>query len=128
MIFLTRFVIPTGLDEATVSEALAQAFEACREADMTPEWMEEERVEAIGPTKTVTFIMGELVSPDPALAPIMIPPSQDVFVMDPFSGPGFEHLTSDDKFRCSRQLRLAPSCDTSTSGARWWAPAASCPA
>ena len=74
MTFLTRFVIPTGLNEATVSEALAEAFEACKEADMTPEWMEEERVEAIGPTKTVTFIMGELVSQDLALAPIMILP------------------------------------------------------
>jgi hypothetical protein len=49
-----------------VTEALAQAFEACREAEMGPVWMEEERVLAVSPTKTVTFIMGELVRP-PAL-------------------------------------------------------------
>ena len=44
----------------------------------------------------------------------MIPPLQDVFVMDPFSGPGFEHLTSDDKFRCSPWLLQTPACDAPT--------------
>ena len=57
-----RFVIPEGLDETSVTDALAEAFSRCREADMGPAWVEESAVLNVSPTKTVTFIHGELVS------------------------------------------------------------------
>ena len=57
-----RFVIPEGLDETSVSDALSEAFNLCREADMGPAWVEEAAVLNVSPTKTVTFIHGELVS------------------------------------------------------------------
>jgi len=72
-----RFVIPEGLDETRVSDALEEAFNRCREAEMGPVWVEEAAVLNVSPTKT------------------------DVFVMDPFAGPAFDHLTSDSKFRCT---------------------------
>jgi len=75
-----KFVIPAGKDETTVSEALAQAFDACREAEMGPGWVEEQQILN---TKT------------------------DVFVLDPFSGPAFDQLTSPSKPRCTV---LGPRC------------------
>ena len=56
-----RFVIPEGLDETRVSDALEEAFNRCREAEMGPVWVEEAAVLNVSPTKTVTFIHGELV-------------------------------------------------------------------
>eukprot|EP00092_Neocalanus_flemingeri_P010154 GFUD01010944.1.p1 GENE.GFUD01010944.1~~GFUD01010944.1.p1 ORF type:complete len:1552 (+),score=561.52 GFUD01010944.1:76-4731(+) len=74
---VVRFVIPQGRTEVTVTEALAQAFDQSKEAGLTPVWVQEQEVLNISPTKT------------------------DVFVMDPFSGPGFSHVTSSSKFKCT---------------------------
>jgi len=74
---VVRFVIPSGKCEVTVSKALSHAFEQSKEAGLSPVWVQEEEVLNISPTKT------------------------DVFVMDPFSGPGFNHVTSSSKFKCT---------------------------
>ena len=99
----SRFVIPDGLDETTVSDALSEAFNACQAAEMAPAWVQEAAVLNVSPTKTVTFIHGELVSSVHELCWIvfLVILFQDVFVMDPFNGPAFDHLTSDSKFRCT---------------------------
>ena len=97
----SRFVIPEGLDETSVSDALSEAFNLCSEADMAPAWVEEASVLNVSPTKTVTFIHGELVSVTSKLLASSKFLLQDVFVMDPFTGPAFDHLTSDSKFRCT---------------------------
>ena len=97
----SRFVIPEGLDETSVSDALSEAFNLCSEADMAPAWVEEASVLNVSPTKTVTFIHGELVSVTSKLLASSEFLLQDVFVMDPFTGPAFDHLTSDSKFRCT---------------------------
>ena len=59
---VVRFVIPSGKCEVTVSKALSHAFEQSKEAGLSPVWVQEEEVLNISPTKTVTFINGELVS------------------------------------------------------------------
>ena len=97
----SRFVIPEGLDETSVTDALSEAFNLCSEADMAPAWVEEASVLNVSPTKTVTFIHGELVSVTSKLLASSEFLLQDVFVMDPFTGPAFDHLTSDSKFRCT---------------------------
>ena len=84
-----------------MSDALSEAFNRCREADMGPAWVEEVAVLNVSPTKTVTFIHGELVGSLKSSLESLSLASQDVFVMDPFAGPAFDHLTSDSKFRCT---------------------------
>jgi len=74
---VVRFVIPEGRTEVTVTEALSQAFEQSKEAGLAPVWVQEQEVLNLSPTKT------------------------DVFVMDPFSGPAFHHVTSSSKFKCT---------------------------
>lgn len=74
---VVRFVIPQGRTEVTVTEALALAYDQSKEAGLAPIWVQEQEVLNISPTKT------------------------DVFVMDPFSGPGFTHVTSSSKFKCT---------------------------
>lgn len=69
-----RFVIPRGKTEVSVSEALSLGYDQSSEADHGPVWVNEEEVLALQPSKT------------------------DVFVMDPFSGPAFDHIT---KFKCT---------------------------
>ena len=59
---VVRFVIPSGKCEVTVSAALSNAFEQSKDAGLFPVWVQEEEVLNISPTKTVTFINGELVS------------------------------------------------------------------
>ena len=59
---VVRFVIPKGRTEVTVTEALAQAFDPSKEAGLAPVWVQEQEVLNISPTKTVTFIHGDLVS------------------------------------------------------------------
>ena len=59
---VVRFVVPEGRTEASVSEALADAFEQSKEAGLSPVWVQEQEILNISPTKTVTFINGELVS------------------------------------------------------------------
>ena len=61
----------------TVTEALSLAYQKSRDYGLSPIWVEEEEVTALTPTKT------------------------DVFVLDPFEGPAFEHVTSDVKFKCT---------------------------
>ena len=68
---------------------------------MGPVWVEEQAVLNVSPTKTVTFIHGELVGSLESSLESLSLASQDVFVMDPFAGPAFDHLTSDSKFRCT---------------------------
>ena len=59
---VVRFVIPEGRTEVTVTEALSQAFEQSKEAGLAPVWVQEQEVLNLSPTKTVTFIHGDLVS------------------------------------------------------------------
>ena len=59
---VVRFVIPEGRTEVTVTEALSQAFELSKEAGLAPVWVQEQEVLNLSPTKTVTFIHGDLVS------------------------------------------------------------------
>ena len=59
---VVRFVIPEGRTEVTVTESLALAFEQTSDAGMNPVWVQEQEVLNISPTKTVTFIHGDLVS------------------------------------------------------------------
>jgi len=59
---VVRFVIPQGRTEVTVTEALALAYDQSKEAGLAPIWVQEQEVLNISPTKTVTFIHGELVS------------------------------------------------------------------
>ncbi|XP_023332368.1 DNA topoisomerase 2-binding protein 1-A [Eurytemora carolleeae] len=80
-----RFVIPTGESELTVSDGMVNAFQLCSEQGFEPTWIKENKLLELNPTKTVTFIQGDL----------------DVFVFDPFEGPGFEHLTKSNKFKCT---------------------------
>ena len=74
---LHRFVIPSGKSEVTVTESLSLAYQKSQDSGLSPVWVEEEEVTALTPTKT------------------------DVFVMDPFEGPAFQHVTSDVKFKCT---------------------------
>ena len=68
------FVIPQGKTEVTVTQALALAYDKGKEAGLEVMWIKEQDVLNIKPTKA------------------------DVVVLDPFSGPGFNHLR---KFPCS---------------------------
>ena len=61
----------------TVTETLSLAYQKSRDCGLSPIWVEEEEVTALTPTKT------------------------DVFVLDPFEGPAFQHVTSDVKFKCT---------------------------
>ena len=60
-----------------MTESLSVAFQKSQDSGLSPIWVEEEEVTALTPTKT------------------------DVFVLDPFEGPAFEHVTSDVKFKCT---------------------------
>eukprot|EP00092_Neocalanus_flemingeri_P040838 GFUD01044457.1.p1 GENE.GFUD01044457.1~~GFUD01044457.1.p1 ORF type:complete len:510 (+),score=168.37 GFUD01044457.1:65-1594(+) len=68
---MVSFVIPQGRTEIT--EALDQAFTESKKAGLAPLWVEEQEVLNMSLTK------------------------MDVLVMDPFSGLGFNHVTSDLK-------------------------------
>jgi len=68
------FVIPQGKTEITVTQTLALAYDKGKEAGLDVMWIKEQDVLNIKPTKA------------------------DVVVLDPFSGPGFNHLR---KFSCS---------------------------
>eukprot|EP00092_Neocalanus_flemingeri_P108788 GFUD01139726.1.p1 GENE.GFUD01139726.1~~GFUD01139726.1.p1 ORF type:complete len:533 (-),score=170.64 GFUD01139726.1:22-1620(-) len=68
---VVSFVIPQGRTEIT--EALDQAFTESKKAGLAPLWVEEQEVLNMSLTK------------------------MDVLVMDPFSGLGFNHVTSDLK-------------------------------
>ena len=70
-------MIPIGKSEVTVTESLSLAFQKSRDCGLSPIWVEEEEVKALTPTKT------------------------DVFVLDPFEGPAFDHVTSNVKFKCT---------------------------
>ena len=70
-------MIPSGKSEVTVSESLSLAYQRSQDCGLSPVWVEEHEVTALTPTKT------------------------DVFVMDPFEGPAFNHVTSDVKFKCT---------------------------
>ena len=70
-------MIPSGKSEVTVTESLSLAYQKSQDCGLSPVWVEEEEVTALTPTKT------------------------DVFVLDPFEGPAFEHITSDVKFKCT---------------------------
>jgi len=74
---VVRFVIPQGKTELTVSEALSLGYEQSKDAGLGPVWVSEDDILSLTPTKT------------------------DVFVMDPFSGRGFDHVTSNNKFKCT---------------------------
>lgn len=68
------FVIPQGKTEVTVSQTMSLAYEKSKEAGLNIMWIKEQDVLSIQPTKA------------------------DVLVLDPFSGPGYDHLS---KFSCS---------------------------
>ena len=70
-------MIPSGKSEVTVTECLSLAYQRSQDCGLSPLRVEEEEVTALAPTKT------------------------DVFVLDPFEGPAFEHITSDVKFKCT---------------------------
>ena len=70
-------MIPSGKSEVTVTESLSLAHQQSQDCGLSPVWVEEDEVTALTPTKT------------------------DVFVMDPFEGPAFHHVTSDAKFKCT---------------------------
>ena len=55
-------MIPRGKTEVTVSDDLATAFEQSQAGGLEPEWIQEEDVTGLSPTKTVKFIQGDLVS------------------------------------------------------------------
>ena len=60
-----------------MTESLSLAYQKSQDCGLAPVWVEEEEVMGLTPTKT------------------------DVFVMDPFEGPAFEHVSSDVKFKCT---------------------------
>ena len=68
------FIIPDGKSEVTVSQPLSLAFEKSKEAGLSAIWIKEKDVLDIKPTQ------------------------DDVIVIDPFSGPAFNHLR---QFKCS---------------------------
>ena len=70
-------MIPSGKSEVTVTESLSLAFQKSQDCGLAPIWVAEEEVKALTPTKT------------------------DVFVLDPFEGPAFDHVTSNVKFKCT---------------------------
>ena len=86
---------------------LSLAYQKSQDCGLSPVWVKEEEVTALTPTKT------------------------DVFVLDPFEGPAFEHVTSDVKFRCVCWrvcLRTFPSPSSTTRSTprpcwAWWSPA-----
>ena len=107
---VVRFVIPTGQTELTVSDALASAYQQFQENGAgqqgewpEPIWVSEEEVLNLSPTKTVNLIQGDLVSrpPLPTVGFKKSISTQDVFVMDPFSGPAFDHVTNSNKYKCT---------------------------
>ena len=59
---LSRFVIPHGKTEVTVTDDLSRAFDLSQDAGLGPVWVKEKEVTRLSPTKTVTFISGQLVS------------------------------------------------------------------
>jgi len=67
-----KFLLPAGCDELSVTQALHEAWERCSEAGLSLSWLEEET-------------MLKLKSP---LS------KEVVFVADPFSGAGFDHLST----------------------------------
>ena len=77
-----------------MTESLSLAYQKSQDCGLSPVWVEEEEVTALTPTKT------------------------DVFVLDPFEGPAFEHVTSDVKFKCTivgkYPLLFSPVPPTST--------------
>ena len=70
-------MIPSGKSEVTVTESLSLAFQKSQDCGLAPIWVAEEEVKNLTPTKT------------------------DVFVLDPFEGPAFDHVTSNVKFKCT---------------------------
>jgi len=68
------FIIPDGKSEVTVSQPLSLAFEKSKEAGLSAIWIKEKDILDIKPTQ------------------------DDVIVIDPFSGPAFNHLR---QFKCS---------------------------
>ena len=87
-----RFVLPRGKNEATCSDELSDAHEKCEENDMKPTWITSDDALDLTPIKTVRSgvqCVGGIV---------IVDAFQDVFVVDPFEGPAFEHLC---KFKCT---------------------------
>ena len=52
---VVRFVIPRGKSEVTVSDALSNAYDQSSEAGLGPNWVKEEDILSITPTKTVSI-------------------------------------------------------------------------
>ena len=88
---VVRFVIPRGKTEVTVSEALSLGYDQSSDADHGPVWVAEEEVLSLQPSKTVRKRIYITLIDNFTYV-------QDVFVMDPFSGPAFDHIT---KFKCT---------------------------
>jgi len=72
-----RFVIPRGLNEFSVSEGMGAAFNLSVDSGFNAEWVHEDQVLQLSPTKT------------------------DVFVLESFEGETFKHLTKGDKMKCT---------------------------
>ena len=87
---VVRFVIPAGKTEVTVSDSLSLAYQKSLDSGLAPVWVEEEEVTGLRPTKT------------------------DVFVLDPFTGPAFEHVTSSQEFKSTvvGKSSLLPACSS----------------
>ena len=74
---VVKFLLPSGQHELSVSPALLEAWERCREAGLEAVWLEEHSLSTLHPARSLKG-----------------PGGHCVYVVDPFSGPGFLHLSS----------------------------------
>lgn len=81
---LLKFLLPYGCDESSVTQALHEAWERCSEAGLSLSWVEE---------KTILKLKSPLAEKVNKLK-TEINLLQVVFVADPFSGAGFDHLST----------------------------------
>ena len=83
-----RFIIPRGKTEVSVTECLSLGYDRSREAGHGPVWVTEEEVLALQPSKTVSPVV--ISNKQPVSKCVL---RKDVFVVDPFSGPAFDHIS-----------------------------------